>query len=129
MMAVEPRRSGWLTFAGIAALMAGAYNALSGIGAIADDDTLEARAQEVLYGIDLTAWGWFWLIVGIVQVGTGVLILGRNPLGLWLGVTIACISAFFTVFVIFVFPLWAIAVLTIDFLVLYGLLTRSYEFE
>jgi hypothetical protein len=128
-MAVEPRRSGWLTFAGIAALMAGAYNALSGIGAIADDDTLEARAQEVLYGIDLTAWGWFWLIVGIVQLGTGVLILGRNPLGLWLGVTIAFISAFFTVFVIFVFPLWAIAVLTIDFLVIYGLLTRSYEFE
>jgi hypothetical protein len=128
-MAVEPRRSGWLTFAGIAALMAGAYNTLSGIGAVADDDTLEARAQEVLYGIDLTAWGWFWLLVGLVQLVSGVLILGRNPWGLWLGVAIACISAFFTVFVIFVFPLWAIAVLTIDFLVLYGLLTRSFEFE
>ena len=33
-----------------------------------------------------------------------------------------------TVFVMFVFPLWAIAVLTLDFLVLYGLLTRSDEF-
>jgi hypothetical protein len=127
-MAIEPRRSGWITFAGIAALMAGAYNALSGIAALADDDTLAAQAEEVLYGIDLTAWGWFWLLVGLVQLVTGVLILGRNPLGLWLGVAIACISAFFTVFVMFVFPLWAIAVLTIDFLVLYGLLTRSDEF-
>jgi hypothetical protein len=122
------RRSGWITFAGVAALIAGGYNALSGIAALADDDTVAAQASEVLYGIDLTAWGWFWLLVGLLQLVTGVLILQRNAAGLWLGVAIACISAFFTVFVMFVFPLWAIAILAIDFLVLYGLLTRSDEF-
>jgi hypothetical protein len=122
------RRSGWITFAGVAALIAGGYNALSGIAALSDDDTLAAQASEVLYGIDLTAWGWFWLLVGLLQVATGVLILQRNPVGLWVGVAIACISGFFTVFVMFVFPLWAIAILSIDFLVLYGLLTRSDEF-
>jgi hypothetical protein len=57
------RRSGWITFAGVAALIAGGYNALSGIAALSDDDTLAAQAQEVLYGIDLTGWGWFWLRV------------------------------------------------------------------
>jgi hypothetical protein len=122
------RRSGWITFAGVIALVAGGYNGLSGIAALADDETLADRATEVLYGIDLTAWGWFWLIVGVVQLVTGVLILGRNIWGLWLGVAIACVSAFMTVFVMFVFPLWAIAVLALDFLVLYGLLTRSDEF-
>ena len=71
-------RSGWITFAGVAALIAGGYNALSGIGALADDDTIAAQATQVLYGIDLTAWGWFWLIVGIVQLITGVLILQRS---------------------------------------------------
>jgi hypothetical protein len=50
------KRSGWLTFAGIAALVAGGYNALSGVAALADDDTLAAQAGEVLYGIDLTGW-------------------------------------------------------------------------
>ena len=122
------RRSGWVTFAGIAALIAGGYNALSGIAALSDDDTVAAQAQEVLYGIDLTAWGWFWLIVGIAQLVTGVLILNRNMWGLWLGVGGACASAFITVFVMFVFPLWAIAVLTLDFLVLFALLTQSEEF-
>jgi hypothetical protein len=122
------RRSGWITFAGVIALVAGGYNGLSGIAALADDETLADRATEVLYGIDLTAWGWFWLIVGVVQLVTGVLILGRNIWGLWLGVAIACVSAFMTVFVMFVFPLWAIAVLALNFLVLYGLLTRSDEF-
>ena len=38
------------------------------------------------------------------------------------------LSAMLTVIVMFVFPLWAIAVLTIDFLVLFGLLTQSDEF-
>jgi hypothetical protein len=123
------KRSGWITFAGAAALIAGGYNTLSGIAALADDDTLTAQAQEVLFGIDLTLWGWFWLLVGIVQLITGVLILQRNQWGFWLGVTIASISAMLTILVMFVFPLFAIAVIAIDFLILYGLLTQSDEFD
>ena len=72
------KRSGWITFAGVMAVLAGGYNALSGIAALSDDDTLAAQASEVLYGIDLTAWGWFWLIVGVVQTITGMLIFLRN---------------------------------------------------
>ncbi len=122
------KRSGWITFAGLLAVIAGGYNALSGIAAVADDDTVASQAREVLYGIDLTAWGWFWLIVGVAQIITGVLIFQRNVWGLWLGVAFAGLSAMLTVIVMFVFPLWAIAVLTIDFLVLFGLLTQSDEF-
>ena len=122
------RRSGWITFAGVAAAIAGGYNALSGIAALSDDDTVAAQAKDVLYGIDLTAWGWFWLIVGVAQIVTGVLILQRNAWGLWLGVGFAGLSAMLTVIVMFVFPLWAIAVMAIDFLVLFALLTQSDEF-
>jgi hypothetical protein len=120
--------SGWITFAGVMALVAGAYNALSGIAALSDDDTLASQAKDVLYGIDLTAWGWFWLLIGLAQILTGVLIFRRDTWGLWLGVGFAGLSAMLTVIVMFVFPLWAIAVLTIDFLVLFGLLTQSDEF-
>ena len=122
------KRSGWITFAGVLAFIAGGYNVLSGIAALADDDALESQAREVLYGIDLTAWGWFLLVIGLVQIVTGVLILQRNTWGLWLGVAFAGLSAMLTVIVMFVFPLWALAVLTIDFLVLFGLLTQSDEF-
>ena len=110
-----------------AALVAGGYNLLSGIAAVADDDTLTSRATEVLYGISVTGWGWFWLIAGVVQLGVGGLIIARNAYGLWLGVSIAFLSALMTVFVIFIFPLWSIAVLTLDFLVAYALVTHSEE--
>ena len=121
-------RSGWITFAGVMAVIAGGYNVLSGIAALSDDDTIASQAKDVLYGIDLTAWGWFWLLIGLAQIITGVLIFQRNTWGLWLGVTFAGLSAMLTVIVVFVFPLWAIAVLTIDFLILFGLLTQSDEF-
>ena len=122
------KRSGWITFAGVMAVLAGGYNALSGIAALSDDDTIASQAKDVLYGIDLTAWGWFWLLVGLAQILTGVLIFRRDTWGLWLGVGFAGLSAMLTVIVMFVFPLWAIAVLAIDFLVLFGLLTQSDEF-
>ena len=123
------KRSGWVTFAGVTALIVGGYNTLSGIAAIADDDTLAAQASEVLYGIDLTFWGWLWLVVGALQILAGVLVLRRNSWGMALGVAIAGVSALITVFVIFVFPLWAIAVLTLNALVLYGLLSSTDEFD
>ena len=122
---VAPRkRSGWVTFAGVIALAAGAYNALSGIAAIADDDTLKAQATKVLYGIDLSVWGWFWLLVGALQILGGILVLRRNEWGMALCVTMAGFSALCTIFVIFVVPLYAITVLALDVLVMYGLLTN-----
>jgi len=122
-------RSGWVTFAGIVGLVAGGYNALSGIAALADDDTIASQAKDVLFGIDLTGWGWFWLLVGLAQIVAGVLILRRNEWGRWLGICFAALSALITVFVIFVFPLWSIAVLTLNCLVLYGLITASEDFD
>ena len=110
-------------------LVAGGYNALSGIAAISDDDTLVSQATEVLYGIDIGTWGWFWLLAGIVQLAAGVLILMRNEWGLAMGVVIAGLSAMMTVFVIFIVPLWAIAVLSLDLLVIWALLSRGDDFD
>jgi hypothetical protein len=128
-MATSPvrRRSGWVTTAGVVMLVAGGYNALSGIAAISDDDTLAAQATKVLYGIDIGTWGWLWLLAGIVQLAAGVLILMRNEWGLAMGVVIAGISAMITVFVIFVVPLWAIAVLSLDILVIWALLSAHED--
>ena len=123
------RRSGWVTFAGIVGLVVGGYNALSGIAALTDDNTITAQAKDVLFGIGLSAWGWLWLIVGLLQLFAGVLILRGNEWGRWLGISLAGLSALITVFVIFVFPLWSIAVLTLDCLVLYGLITQSEAFD
>ena len=121
-------RSGFVTFAGVLAIVIGFFNGIAGIAAISEDDTLKAQANEVLFGVDFTAWGWFWLVVGIVQIGVGGLILARHPSGLLLGVVWAAISATLTVIVIFTYPFWALAVLAVEILIIWGLLDHAEEF-
>jgi hypothetical protein len=120
-------RTGWVTFAAIVAAMVGIWHVLTGIAAIAEDDQTEALA-EVLYDIDITAWGWFWIIAGALQIVTAWLIFARNPLGQIAGVIWAAISGSLAVFMIFVAPLWALAVLALDVAVIWALLTSSEEF-
>jgi hypothetical protein len=116
-----------VTFTALLAGIVAIYNILSGIAAIAEDDRTELIG-EVLYGVDITAWGWFWLILGIVQLVTAWLIFDRNPLGQMLGLVWAFIGASLSVFMIFVAPLWALAVLGINVLVIWALTSNTEEF-
>ena len=104
-METQRFRSGWVTFAGVIAAIVAVWNILSGIAAIAKDDQTEA-INEVLFGVNITAWGWFWLIIGVVQLVTAYLIFVRHPMGQILGVLWAAISASLAVFMIFVAPIW-----------------------
>jgi hypothetical protein len=127
---VEPttvRRSGFVTFAGVLAIVIGAYNAIGGIAAIAKDDRTDA-AVEVLFDISIRTWGWIWLVIGVVQVVVGALILARHATGLVLGVTWAAVSALLTVFIIFVFPIWSLIVVGVNLLIIWGLIENADEF-
>ena len=120
-------RSGWVTFAAVMAGIVGLYNILSGIAAIAEDDQTE-KIAEVLYGVDISVWGWFWLILGIVQIVIAYLIYTRSTAGLYLGLAWAFLAATLTVFLIFAYPAWAIAVLVIQVLIIYALCANADEF-
>jgi hypothetical protein len=122
-------RSGWVTFAAIVALVAGAYSALSGLSTLTTDYPVIEQAHDVLFNINVDTWGWFWLIVGAAQMLTGFLLFARNPWGLWMGILFAIVSATLAVFAIFAWPLWAFSVLVLDILVIYGLTTHAEEFR
>ncbi len=127
-------RSGWVTYAGVMASIAGVYNLLSGIAAIADDARLSqypglADIDEVLYGVDLSTWGWFWAIVGGLQLVTAGLIFARNKAGQMLGIVFASISAMLTVFIMWIYPVWALVVLALDMMIIYALTAHGEEFE
>ena len=122
------RHSGWVTFAAVMVVIAGLYNVLSGAAAIAESDSVTARVQEVLYSIDIKTWGWFWLIVGVAQLITAILLFSRSTMGAIIAITGALISASFTVIIIFVAPLWAIAVLALDLGIIWIITANMDEF-
>jgi hypothetical protein len=120
-------RSGWVTFAAIIAGIVGVFNVLSGIAAITEDDQTE-RLNEVLYGINITAWGWFWLIIGALQIVTAWLIYERSPVGQTLGLIWAFIVASLSVFMIFVAPIWALVVIGLSVTVIWALTAFPEDF-
>lgn len=121
-------RSGWVTFAAIVAGVVGVFNALSGIAAIAEDDQTE-RLNEVLFGVNITAWGWFWLIIGVLQVVTAWLIYQRSPLGQTLGLIWSFVIASLSVFMIFVAPIWALVVMGLSITVIWALTAFPEDFD
>ena len=120
--------SGWVTFAAILIVIAGMFNLLSGIAAINESETVQ-NATEVLYGIDLQAWGWFWAFIGVSQLITAGLLFARNPTGAMLAILGATISATFTIFLIFVAPLWAITVVALDVGIIWAITANIEDFD
>jgi hypothetical protein len=120
--------SGWVTFAAIIIVIAGMFNLLSGIAAITEDDLVKDLNQ-VLYGIDIEAWGWFWAFIGVAQLITAGLLFSRNPTGAMLAILGATISATFTIFLIFVAPLWAITVVALDIAVIWAITANIEDFD
>jgi len=114
---MEERGSGWLMFASIMLVLAGIYNVIWGITALAKREFFEAQ----LLFANFTAWGIFWLIIGVIAVAAGFAVLNKSQWARWFGIIMASISAIGMFAVIKVYPFWSLAVIALDVLVIYGL--------
>jgi hypothetical protein len=118
---------GWVLFAGSMIALVGTLNVIYGIAAI-DDSRFYAR--DVTYVIsDLNTWGWFLTVLGAIQLISAVGIWMRTPGARWVGVLTAAASAIVQMLIIRAFPLWALAIFTIDILVIYALLAHGRRLE
>jgi hypothetical protein len=115
----DDRGAGWVMFAGIMIFIAGTLNCIWGIAAI---DKASFFIENERYIIsDLSTWGWIVLIIGVLQVIAAFSIWAGNTYGRWIGVITASASAIGALLSIPGYPLWSLAVFSIDILVIYGL--------
>ncbi len=66
-----PSTTGWLSFAGIVAIVVGVFNVIDGLVALFRNDYYLVTSQDILV-FDFTAWGWIWLILGLAAIAIGV---------------------------------------------------------
>jgi hypothetical protein len=109
--------SGWIGFAGIMLILVGFFNIIDGISAIANADYL---VNKLLFA-NLDAWGWFFLIWGILQVFAGFAIMNGATWGAIVGVVTAFVNAIAQLSWARTYPVWAIAAIVIVVLVIYAL--------
>jgi hypothetical protein len=109
---------GWITFAGVMLIVVGSFNIIEGIAAIANSDYL---ANELLFA-NLDAWGWFFLIWGIIQVCAGFALFGGAGWAVFVGIVTATFNVIAQLSWARAFPVWAVSAMVVDVLVLYGLI-------
>jgi hypothetical protein len=120
----EPELSGWAAggvgFAAVMMLMIGVFQIVAGVAAIVEDDFFVV-GREYAFDLDVSAWGWLHLIIGVVLVFAGLGLFGGQG---WAGVTaiiLATLSAVANFFFIPYYPFWAILVIALDVWVIWAL--------
>jgi hypothetical protein len=119
-------RSGVVTFAGVMFVLVGTFNLLDGLVALVNDKYFVA--DELLFG-DLSAWGVWFLFIGAAQAITGGLLLARRSLSPIFGVSIAAINAVTQLMWIGAYPVWSIAAMAVDGLIIWALTAHIDEFD
>ena len=115
----------WVIFAGIMILIVGVMNVIYGIAAI-DKSTFFVQDAKYVFA-ELNTWGWVLLVVGVVQLVAAFGIWSRRGWGRWIGIISASGNAIVQLLWISSFPLAALALFSIDLLVIYGLASWDYR--
>ncbi|MCP2342256.1 DUF7144 family membrane protein [Actinomadura rupiterrae] len=130
MMTTAPVRhsthSGWLAFAGMLAVLLGIFNAVDGIVALFKKEYFVTPDGNLLV-FSYTAWGWIWLIVGIVQIAVGVGILTGKAWARWAGVFLAGLAMIGQFAFLGAYPIWSIINMVLAVLVIYGLVAAPRD--
>jgi hypothetical protein len=126
----QKRGTGWIVFAGILMVLAGANMFINGLWALHASTavTNTFKGQLLFEDGNLDTWGWIYLIVGLVVLVAGLCVFARQHWAVSLGIVLALIQAIFAFFWLFS-GYWQAALVTIvlDMLVIYGLSTYGSE--
>jgi hypothetical protein len=121
---VEQDVSGWavggIAFAGTVMVMIGTFQVLEGLVALFNDEFFVVT-RNYTFDLDVTAWGWIHLIIGIIVLATGFGLFARST---WAGVTgimICALSAISNFFFIPYYPIWALLLIGLNIWVIWAL--------
>jgi hypothetical protein len=110
---------GLIFFAAILLLVVGFFNMIYGIAAIANSHVFVANAHYVF--ANLRTWGWITLIISILQLAAAAGILAGNQLARWFAVAVLALNAIDMMFFVPAYPFWALTIIALDVVALYGL--------
>ena len=116
--------SGWalgaIAFAATIMTLIGVFQALTGLVAIFNDSFYVVSANYT-FDLDVTAWGWIHLILGLAVLATGLGLFARAT---WAGVTaimLCMLSALSNFFFIPYYPIWALVLIALNVWVIWAL--------
>jgi hypothetical protein len=120
-VAARVRWIGWVLFAGLMAIMAGAIQALVGFGALFADDVFLVASDKLVVPVNYTAWGVAHVVIGLVFVVVGYGIITGRAWSRGAGIVLGLTSAVLNLLFITAYPAWSLLVIAFDVVTLYAL--------
>jgi hypothetical protein len=129
---VQPsRQTGWvgfITFAGIMLVLVGIMQAFYGLVAIVNDNwVVFGNTHNV--ALDLTAWGWIHLVLGVIVALVGVGVMMGMMVARIAGVVVAGLSMLANFAWLPVYPVWSLVIIALDALIIYALIAHGREIQ
>ena len=116
--------SGWalgaIAFAATILTMVGVFQVITGLVAVFNDEFFVVT-RNYTFDLDVTAWGWIHLILGVVIFLAGVALFSRARWAGYVAIALAILSAVANFFFIPYYPFWALVVIALDVFVIWGL--------
>ena len=117
---------GFAAFAGAIMLLVGIFHGLAGIAAIFENEFFVA-GPNYLYEVDVTAWGWIHLILGVILVFAGIAIYSGAAWARSIGVFLAILSAVANFFFIPYYPVWSVLIIALNIAIIWALVVYGPE--
>ena len=114
--------SGWLLFSGVMLVLAGATGILDGLWAIINDEQEVVLGDNVvLWDSNLSAWGWVYLIGGVIVFLAGFAVVSGAEWARMVGIVVAAFWIIVRIPWVFAFPIATLIGIFLAVLVIYGL--------
>ena len=117
---VSPVATGFAMFAGVLMVMAGTFQAFQGLAAILEDE-LFLVTQNYAFDLDLTAWGWVHMGVGIVVALAGFYVFSGSTWARLVGITVALAAAVVNFMYIPYYPIWSVLIISLCVVIIWAL--------
>lgn len=121
--------AGWAFFAGIMMMMVGSFQVIQALTALFNQDYLLVKSNGLVLHVNIAAWGWVHLILGLVVVAAGFAVIAGKMWGRVIGIIVAGVSAIVNLAFIAAYPLWSLTIMAIDVLVIYALAVHGGELK
>ena len=122
----KPHRSGWVSFAGYLMIVAGFFHAVAGFVALFKPEVFVTGPNgSLIFSYD--EWGWIHLIFGVILMAAASALFSGRLWGRVVAITLATLSAIANFGFIWAYPLWSIAIIALDIMIIYGVAVYGNE--
>lgn len=118
--------TGFIVFAAVMMMLAGAFQAIAGLVALFQDD-FYLTTPNYLLQFDTTTWGWIHLLLGLLVLLASFAVLAGKVWGRTIGIILASLSALANFTFIPYYPVWSLVVIALDVFVIWALAAHGRD--